>query len=109
MPTATSATLLEQVKARQPEAWKRLVDLYGPEIYRWCRLCGVDRDDAADVAQEVFRTVADKIADFHHDRVGDSFHGWLQASSVYRRSRRRPTRCRPSRACPRTTVFRIAS
>jgi RNA polymerase sigma-70 factor (ECF subfamily) len=33
--------------------------------------------DAADVGQEVFQTVARKVGDFHRDRPGDSFRGWL--------------------------------
>jgi RNA polymerase sigma-70 factor (ECF subfamily) len=33
--------------------------------------------DAEDVLQEVFLTVARRAADFHCDREGDSFRGWL--------------------------------
>ncbi len=36
-----SSTLLESVKARRPEAWRRLVDLYGQVVYRWCRKSGL--------------------------------------------------------------------
>jgi RNA polymerase sigma-70 factor (ECF subfamily) len=39
----------------------------------------VQATDAADVAQEVFRTVTNKVAAFRHDRPGDSFRAWLQA------------------------------
>jgi RNA polymerase sigma-70 factor (ECF subfamily) len=35
--------------------------------------------DAADVAQEVFETVAAKLGEFHHDGTGDSFRAWLRA------------------------------
>jgi RNA polymerase sigma-70 factor (ECF subfamily) len=76
---STSSGLLERVKARDPEAWQRLVALYGPMIYHWCRQSGVRAADAADVAQEVFRTVTKKVAEFRHDRPGDSFRAWLQA------------------------------
>ena len=75
--TSTSPSLLEEAKIRAPGAWERLVDLYAPMIYRWCRRTGVEADDAPDVLQEVFLAVATHIGDFHRDRAGDSFRGWL--------------------------------
>ena len=35
--TATSRNLIDRVKSGDEAAWDRLVDLYGPLIYRWCR------------------------------------------------------------------------
>ncbi len=75
---STSSSLLGRVKARDPNAWPRMCDLYGPHIYRWCRRAGLQQADAADIAQEVFRTVAAKIADFQLGRPG-GFRAWLQA------------------------------
>ncbi len=77
-PDATSPSLLTGVKAKKPEAWRRLVRLYGPLIYRWCRRAGMQAADAADIAQEVFRTVSLKVPDFHGNQPGDSFRGWLR-------------------------------
>lgn len=77
-PSSTSSGLLERVKAQVPDAWRRMCDLYGPQIYRWCRRAGLQQADAADIAQEVFRTVAAKVADFQLDRPG-GFRAWLQA------------------------------
>jgi RNA polymerase sigma-70 factor, ECF subfamily len=74
----TSETLLVRVKSNDQEAWRRLVHLYGPLVYAWCRRFGLQEADAADVGQDVFRTVAESIAEFHHDRKGDTFRGWLQ-------------------------------
>jgi RNA polymerase sigma-70 factor (ECF subfamily) len=54
-----------------------MVDLYSPLVYRWCRQAGLQAEDAADVGQEVFRKVFQKIATFRHDRAGDTFRGWL--------------------------------
>lgn len=76
-PESTSSSLLERVKANQPEAWERLVDLYGPLVYRWCRQSGVAADDAADVVQDVFNAVAGHMAEFRRERPGDSFRAWL--------------------------------
>jgi RNA polymerase sigma-70 factor (ECF subfamily) len=72
-----SSTLLESVKARRPEAWRRLVDLYGQVVYRWCRKSGLKAEDAADVVQEVFSAVAMHVADFHRQQARDSFTAWL--------------------------------
>ena len=77
-PGSVSSTLLERLKARRPEAWERLVDLYGPVIYRWCRWSGVRAGDVPDVVQEVFTAVATHIVDFHRQRPGDSFTGWMR-------------------------------
>jgi RNA polymerase sigma-70 factor (ECF subfamily) len=68
---------LVRVKARDQEAWRRFVELYGPLVCRWCRRFGLREEDAADVGQDVFRTVAEAVGDFHHDQKGDSFRGWL--------------------------------
>lgn len=77
LPSATSLTLLERVRAQDQRAWERLVYLYSPLVYRWCRQAGLQGADAADVGQEVFTAVAQSIKDFRRDRKGDTFRGWL--------------------------------
>jgi RNA polymerase sigma-70 factor (ECF subfamily) len=74
----TSPSLLLRVKANQEGAWERLVDLYAPLVYHWCRRASLGPEDAADVFQEVFRALALHIGTFHRDRAGDSFRGWLR-------------------------------
>ncbi len=74
----TSPTLLARVRANQAGAWERLVDLYAPLVYHWCRRWGLDGEDAADVFQEVFRSVAEHVGHFQHDRPGATFRGWLR-------------------------------
>jgi RNA polymerase sigma-70 factor (ECF subfamily) len=76
--SSISSTLLERVKADLPEAWTRLVTVFGPVVYRWCRRAGVARDDAPDLVQEVFAAVARHIGSFRRDRPGDSFAAWLR-------------------------------
>ncbi len=76
-PETTSTTLLARVKEHNQDAWQRLTDLYGPAVYGWCRRCGLNAEDAADVVQEVFSAVARKVEDFRRDRPDDSFRGWL--------------------------------
>jgi RNA polymerase sigma-70 factor, ECF subfamily len=83
-PSSISSTLLERVRARQPEAWQRLVDLYGPVVYRWCRQLGVSQADAADVVQEVFAAVTADIGRFRRAGLGDSFGAWLRTITRHR-------------------------
>jgi RNA polymerase sigma-70 factor (ECF subfamily) len=74
----TSTSLLERAKSQDEKAWEQLVELYSPLVYAWCRKAGLQPADAADVGQEVFRAVARKLGDFHRDREGDTFRGWLR-------------------------------
>ncbi|MBL8794193.1 MAG: sigma-70 family RNA polymerase sigma factor [Planctomycetia bacterium] len=76
-PGSTSVSLLERVKAHDQEAWRRLVQLYGPLVYQWCRRWELRPDDVADIFQDVFQAVAGQIASFRRERPGDSFRGWL--------------------------------
>jgi RNA polymerase sigma-70 factor, ECF subfamily len=75
---STSSSLLERVKSRDDAAWQWLVKLYGRLVLYWCRRAGVPRADRADVFQEIFRTVAQDIGGFRHDRPDDTFRGWLR-------------------------------
>lgn len=75
---ATSTSLLSRLRARDAEAWNRMVDLYFPLVYRWCARSGVPEADIPDAVQEVFRAVADGVAAFRCDRPGDTFRGWLR-------------------------------
>ena len=52
--SSVSSTLLEQLRARRPEAWERFVRLYGSMIHRWCRHGGLS-EDSADVFRRCFR------------------------------------------------------
>jgi RNA polymerase sigma-70 factor (ECF subfamily) len=69
---------VDGVKRRAPEAWRRLAQLYGPLVYRWCRRSGLGAPDAEDVLQEVFLTVATRIGEFQPDQQEGSFRGWLR-------------------------------
>jgi len=74
----TSTSLLERARGQDKQAWERLVDLYTPLVYAWCRRSGLQPADAADVGQEVFRAVARGLTGFRRDRAGDTFRGWLR-------------------------------
>jgi RNA polymerase sigma-70 factor (ECF subfamily) len=75
----TSLTLLQRLRANEPDAWRTMVHLYTPLLYQWCARWGVQGADADDVLQEVFRAAATHLDSFRRDRPGDSFRGWLRA------------------------------
>jgi RNA polymerase sigma-70 factor (ECF subfamily) len=74
----TSLTLLERVRDKDEEAWRRLLHLYGPLVERWCARGGVRPADIDDVRQDVFQAVAAGLDGFRRDRPGDTFRGWLK-------------------------------
>jgi RNA polymerase sigma-70 factor (ECF subfamily) len=94
--TATSRSLIDRVRTDDPTAWERLVSLYAPLVAYWCRRRGLSDADAADVFQEVFRSVAVHIGDFRSHRAGDTFRGWLRTIAgnkihdFYRRRQHEP-------------------
>lgn len=81
---STSTGLLAQVKARDPAAWTRLVELYGPLIYGWCRRSGIVAEDARDVVQEVLGSVATSIDDFRGPGPRGQFRAWLRTITRHR-------------------------
>jgi RNA polymerase sigma-70 factor (ECF subfamily) len=92
----TPLSLLERVRANDPAAWQRLVELYQPLVRWWCVRSGVPADECEDVAQEVFAAATTSIGGFHRDRAGDTFRGWLRGITrnhvllYFRRNRNRP-------------------
>ncbi len=76
--SATSRSLLARVQANEERAWERLVDLYAPLVFHWCRSRGLQAEDVADVLQEVFRAVVAHVGGFRKERPGDTFRGWLR-------------------------------
>lgn len=54
------------------------MSLYTPLVYEWCRKAGLSATDSADVGQEVYKSVVDRIGEFvHSGRVG-AFRAWLK-------------------------------
>lgn len=74
----TSASLLERLRLpKEQAAWSRFVELYTPLLFYWSRRVGLSDDDAADVVQEVFVVLLQKLPEFSYDRQR-SFRGWLR-------------------------------
>lgn len=68
--------MLQRVQTKDAEAWRRLVQIYSPLIYSWCRHGGLKDADAADLMQEVWRSVSGHIERFDKG-TGGTFRGWL--------------------------------
>jgi RNA polymerase sigma-70 factor (ECF subfamily) len=58
-------------------AWSRFVSIYTPLIAAFCRGRGLSETDAADVAQDVLKSVAGAIPRFTYDPQRSSFRNWL--------------------------------
>lgn len=76
--TSTSRSLLARLHTNDPAAWDRLIALYAPLVWSWCRKMNLAHQDMADVFQEVFKSVAAHFQSFHKDQPGDTFRGWLR-------------------------------
>ncbi|OHB69902.1 MAG: hypothetical protein A2V70_00295 [Planctomycetes bacterium RBG_13_63_9] len=75
---SASTSLMRRLKTHDDEAWQRLLDLYVPLVFSWCRRSGIQAHDSADVVQEVFRAVLGGIAEFRYSQPDDTFRGWLR-------------------------------
>jgi RNA polymerase sigma-70 factor (ECF subfamily) len=76
--SGTPRSLLDRVRANDPAAWERMVALYAPLVFHWCRRYALQDADAADVAQEVFRAVLTHVGGFRKEKPTDTYRGWLR-------------------------------
>ena len=89
---STSASLLLRVRSNTDrQAWDRLVELYTPLLFFWAKKLAPAPVEAADLVQEVFVILLQKLPEFEYDR-GKTFRGWLWTLLVnkWREFRRRP-------------------
>jgi RNA polymerase sigma factor (sigma-70 family) len=74
----TRASLLVQLRdGANHEAWQEFVKLYGPVVYGFARKRGLQDADAADLMQDVMRSVSSAIGRLDYDRNQGTFRGWL--------------------------------
>jgi RNA polymerase sigma-70 factor (ECF subfamily) len=78
----TPASLLQRLREPDPqEAWARFVDLYTPLVYFWACRAGLQAPDAADLVQEVFLILLDRLPEFSYDPKR-SFRSWLRTVTL---------------------------
>jgi len=75
---ATRASLLVRLRdGGDAGAWREFVHLYAPIIYGFARKRGLQDADAADLMQEVLRSVSLAAKRLEYDPARGSFRGWL--------------------------------
>src|ERR1700751_462217 len=75
---ATRASLLVRLRdGGNVGAWQEFVRLYAPIIYGFARKRGLQDADAADLMQDVLRSVSSAVPRLEYDPVRGTFRGWL--------------------------------
>jgi RNA polymerase sigma-70 factor (ECF subfamily) len=100
----TSESLILRVKDPQDEAsWRELVAVYRPVVFRMARSRGLQHEDAEDLAQGVFVSVARAIDQWQPVDEGPRFRNWL-ARITRNAIINALTRLRPDRAAGSSSV-----
>ena len=74
----TRASLLVQIRdVGNHGAWQEFIQLYGPVVYGFARKRGLQDADAADLMQDVMRSISAAISRLDYDRNQGTFRGWL--------------------------------
>jgi RNA polymerase sigma-70 factor (ECF subfamily) len=74
----TRASLLVRIRdGRDQDAWRQFLHVYGPVVYSFARKRGLQDADAADLMQDVMRSVAKAAQDLNYDPRKGTFRGWL--------------------------------
>lgn len=74
----TRVSLLLQIRdGSNQSAWREFMDVYAPVVYGFARKRGLQDADAADLMQDVMRSVASAIGKLDYDRGQGTFRGWL--------------------------------
>jgi RNA polymerase sigma-70 factor (ECF subfamily) len=77
-PPATRASLLARIRdPHDQDAWRQFFQLYASLVYGFARKRGLQDADAADLMQEVLRSVAGAAGRLDYDPRRGSFRGWL--------------------------------
>jgi RNA polymerase sigma-70 factor (ECF subfamily) len=91
-----TSTLLDAAIQQNPDAWKKLVDIYSPLILAWCQRRAVPLPDSENIGQEVFIAVSKNLYRFDRSQPGQSFRKWLcqitlnKIRDYWRKLRREP-------------------
>jgi RNA polymerase sigma-70 factor (ECF subfamily) len=74
----TPPSLLERLRqSPQREAWDSFVEIYTPLLVAWARRLGLDDHEAADLIQDIFTVLVEKLPHFQYD-AQKSFRAWLK-------------------------------
>jgi RNA polymerase sigma-70 factor (ECF subfamily) len=74
----TPPSLLERLRqSPEREAWEKFVDMYTPLLVGWTRRLGLPDQEAADLIQDIFTVLVEKLPAFRYD-ADRSFRAWLK-------------------------------
>jgi RNA polymerase sigma-70 factor (ECF subfamily) len=76
-PTTRPSLLLRLRDPGDRAAWAEFVDLYAPVVFGFARNQGLQEADAADLTQDVFRSVTGAIGRFDYRPADGGFRAWL--------------------------------
>ncbi len=103
----TRPSLLARIQNPQDgEAWNEFIELYSPYIYHFMRRRSLQPADAADVTQDVMRTVFCSLDRFQHQHRRGSFRKWLVTVARSRLSDWITSRNQQAMGSGDTTVYR---
>jgi RNA polymerase sigma-70 factor (ECF subfamily) len=75
---STPASLLEQLRRSPAQTdWAKFVQVYTPLLFYWARKLGLRDADAADLVQDVFTVLVQKLPAFEYDQQR-GFRNWLR-------------------------------
>ena len=106
----THVTLLARLRDERsdPAAWSEFVEHYGPKIYGWCRVRGLQDADAHDVTQHVLLKLIDGLRTFRY-QPERSFRAWLKTLTHHAWFDLLKDRRRSGQGSGDTAVLRLAA
>jgi RNA polymerase sigma-70 factor (ECF subfamily) len=81
MHTTPVSLLLRLRHPNNAAAWTTFVELYTPVLFAWARRLGLQVQDAADLVQEIFTVLVQRLPEFEYDRQ-QSFRKWLHTITL---------------------------
>ncbi len=79
LPLTRASLLVRNQDPNDAEAWRVFFDLYAPIVYGFARRRGLQDADAADLMQDVLRSVSAAAEKLNYDPAKGTFRGWLYA------------------------------
>jgi RNA polymerase sigma-70 factor, ECF subfamily len=74
----TPPSLLDRLRqSPERQAWGRFVEMYTPLLFAWAGRLGLTGHDAADLVQDVFTILVEKLPEFRYN-ADKSFRAWLK-------------------------------
>jgi len=77
LPTTRASLLVRLRDSRDADAWRQFVQVYAPVVYAYARRRQFQDADAADLTQDVLRSVAKAARTLDYDPARGTFRSWL--------------------------------